>query len=230
MSSAVALSGVCFTWPGAQRPALDLAPLTIQRGERVFLHGPSGCGKSTLLGLLTGIHRADSGQVTMLDTDLTTLGASARDRFRADHIGYVFQQFNLLGHLDIVGNVILPCRFSNKRKEASGNPRQAALALLDRLGLGELTRGAHPVSRLSIGQQQRVALARALIGAPELIIADEPTSALDADRRDAFIDLLLETAGDTTVIMVSHDAALASHFDHSIALTTLNRAGARPDV
>ncbi|RZS53212.1 ABC transporter ATP-binding protein [Sphaerotilus mobilis] len=230
MSSAlVRLTEVRHGWPGQPRDVLDIATLELPAGQTAFVRGPSGCGKSTLLALLAGVQRARAGRVDLLGQDWAGLSASACDRRRADHIGIVFQQFNLLPYLSVLDNVLLPCRLSALRAQRAGadaaRRERAALDLLDRVGLrGDLvTRRA---DRLSVGQQQRVAAARALIGAPELVLADEPTSALDEARRDAFMDLLLGACAEagSTLVFVSHDARLAPRFDHVIDLPTLNRA------
>ncbi len=220
----IELADVQFTWPRAAQPTLDIPAFTLGKAERLFLHGASGSGKSTLLSILTGIHTPQRGRVTMLGQEIVKLTGAQRDRFRADHLGYVFQQFNLLSYLSVLDNVLLPCQFSKIRRQRAGNPKQQALHLLDRL---DLTAQLHqPVNALSVGQQQRVALARALIGAPEILIADEPTSALDTERRAAFIQLLFECADEhqTAVLLVSHDPQLAAQFDRSVDLARINRA------
>ncbi|ENM5729385.1 ABC transporter ATP-binding protein [Vibrio mimicus] len=226
-SFVIELNDAVFCWPGASTPTLDIAHLQVAQGEHLFIKGPSGCGKSTLLSLLTGINTATQGVVSLLGSDLRALSASQRDRFRADHIGYIFQQFNLLPYLSVLDNVTLPCHFSALRKQQiSGSLQQKAQSLLERLHLPS-TLLNKPVTELSIGQQQRVAAARALIGEPKLIIADEPTSALDFDNREAFIALLREEAErvGSTLIFVSHDPTLEKLFERSIHLPTLNRAG-----
>ncbi|WP_228028205.1 ABC transporter ATP-binding protein [Chitinibacter fontanus] len=223
----IELSNLQFSWRGATRPTLDIPAFSLAAGEHLFLHGPSGSGKSTLLSLLTGIHLPQQGEIRILGQNLATLSGPARDHFRADHLGYVFQQFNLLSYLSVLDNVLLSCQFSKIRHQRacafSGTAKAQALHLLERLDLTSFL--DRPVSALSVGQQQRVALARALIGAPEILIADEPTSALDAERRGAFIDLLFECATEhnTAVLMVSHDPQLAAAFDRSVSLASLNR-------
>src|SRR5262249_15473267 len=151
-------------------------------GERLFLCGPSGSGKSTLLGLLAGVLKPSSGDVRVLDMSFAGMSSSKRDRFRAEHIGYIFQQFNLLPFLAPVENVLLGCAWSKARKQRAGGEgdamREEAVRLLQALGLDERTIAHARTSELSVGQQQRVAAARALIGGPELLLADEPTSAL----------------------------------------------------
>ncbi|MCE8000269.1 MAG: ABC transporter ATP-binding protein [Rhodobiaceae bacterium] len=225
--AAVVMKDLMFSWDGGA-PLLDIADLEIKRGERVFLHGPSGSGKSTLLGLFGGVLLPDAGDLTVLGHNLAGLGGRARDRFRADHLGIIFQMFNLLPYLSVADNVALSCRFSkvrSNRAEEAGGVSAETDRLLRNLGLPDeaMTR---PVTDLSVGQQQRVAVARALIGQPELIIADEPTSALDADHRNVFIDLLsaeCATSG-ATLIFVSHDLSLAQNFDQTVALGEINRA------
>ena len=226
--AAVAARDLQFAWPG-QEPVLRIPEFHIARGERLFLSGPSGSGKSTLLGLIGGVLEAGHGELEVLGTSLPELRPAQRDRFRAQHVGYIFQLFNLLPYLSVIENVVLPCRFAERRRQEalkrSSTLDDEAKRLLDDLGLGGplLNR---PVTELSIGQQQRVAAARALIGAPELLIADEPTSSLDQDVRGRFIDLLLaecETFG-TAVLFVSHDASLGDHFDRQLALAEINLA------
>ncbi|MDA0149910.1 ABC transporter ATP-binding protein [Vibrio sp. LaRot3] len=225
----VHLKQVKYRWANNPNPTLDIPLLEVQRGEHLFIKGPSGCGKSTLLGLLTGILKADEGQVNVLEQDLKTLKGAQRDRFRANHIGYIFQQFNLLPYLSVIENVVLPCQFSkSRRQQVNGNLQQQARTLLTKLHLPEALMDK-PVTELSIGQQQRVAAARALMGNPQLIIADEPTSSLDHDNRTAFIELLLEQVNqaNATLLFVSHDPTLESLFDRIIDLQSLNQAGAQ---
>ncbi|WP_070963106.1 ABC transporter ATP-binding protein [Vibrio sonorensis] len=229
MNAVVELTGVEFQWPNSSEPTLIIDHMRVNQGEHLFIKGPSGCGKSTLLSLLTGINRPHQGQVEVLGQDLCRLSSRQRDKFRADNIGYIFQQFNLLPYLNVIENVTLPCHFSPQRqKHVQGDSKYKATQLLERLHLptSHLTK---PVSELSIGQQQRVAAARALIGSPKLIIADEPTSSLDHDNRTAFIELLLEQANraNSTLLFVSHDPTLEPLFDRSLDLTELNRAGVK---
>jgi putative ABC transport system ATP-binding protein len=223
----IAVDALRFRWPGAETEVLDIAALAIETGSAVFLHGPSGCGKSTLLGLLAGVLVPTQGRIGLLGTDWAAMSGARRDAFRADHVGYIFQQFNLLPYLSVIDNVLLPCRFSALRAQRADLPRSAAESLLARVGLAQAL-WSRPAAQLSVGQQQRVAAARALIGAPELVIADEPTSALDAPLRDGFMDLLLgecRTAG-STLVFVSHDERLAARFDRRLSLQQINRAAA----
>lgn len=218
-----------YAWPGDGVDVLDICQLEVADGERLFLHGPSGCGKSTLLGLMAGVLVARSGQVCCAGVDWQTLSGAARDARRADLVGVIFQQFNLLPYLSVLDNVLLPARLSRARAARCGaDASAAARALLERVALPSAL-WARRADALSVGQQQRVAAARALLGRPALVIADEPTSALDASLRDAFMALLLEACrdGGSTLVFVSHDDRLADRFDRCIALPVVNRA-ARP--
>lgn len=218
-----------YAWPGAAGDCLAIDELHLARGERVFVHGPSGCGKSTLLGLLAGVLLPRTGCVRLKGTDWSALSGARRDAHRARHVGYIFQQFNLLPYLSVLDNVLLPCRFSARRglraAEGAASPDAAARQLLRGVGLDEAL-WTRPAAQLSVGQQQRVAAARALIGRPELVIADEPTSALDAHRRDSFMQLLLEQCAQagSTLVFVSHDERLAERFSRRVALAEINRA------
>jgi putative ABC transport system ATP-binding protein len=231
----IELSELSFAWPG-QAPLLDIPAFRLEPGETLFLKGPSGSGKTTLLGLLGGVQRPDRGSIRLLGQELTQLAAGARDRFRVDHTGYIFQQFNLLPFLSVRENVELPCHFSKSRAARAvtrhGSVDQAAATLLAHLGLTDPVMLARRADSLSIGQQQRVAAARALIGQPELVIADEPTSALDADAREAFIRLLFAECREAgaSLLFVSHDQGLAPLFDRNLSLAELNRAAVAPEV
>lgn len=221
----ISISNLRFSWPGASSPVLDIEQLRVERGRHLFIQGASGCGKTTLLNLLTGINRPDDGSIKVLSEELSSMNALQRDRFRADHLGVIFQQFNLLPYLDILDNVSLPCSFSRRRRQLAGDVETAAQHMLEELQIPPSMFHRH-VMDLSVGQQQRVAVARALIGNPQLVIADEPTSALDSDNRDSFIDLLFRRATEhqSTLIFVSHDQHLASHFENHINLADINRA------
>ncbi len=218
-SPAVELRDVVFRWQDGDAFVLELPELVLAAGERLFVHGPSGSGKSTLLNLIGGVVQPARGEVRLLGQPLTALGTAARDAFRAAHTGFIFQQFNLIPYLSVLDNVRLPCRFSPRRAARAGDETQEARRLLSALDIAaELW--TRPANRLSVGQQQRVAAARALLGKPEIIIADEPTSALDAGRQAAFLDLLLAEAraAGSSVLFVSHDLALADHFERTLEL------------
>lgn len=223
MSALLSIEQLVFGWqPGT--PVLAIEALHLDAGTSLFLRGPSGSGKSTLLNLVGGVLLPLQGRVRLLDADLATLSGAARDRFRADHVGFVFQQFNLLPYLSALDNVTLPCDFSALRRRRCGDPHSQAMELLSRLGL-DAPLWTRPAAQLSVGQQQRVAAARALIGTPELVVADEPTSALDSDARDGFLDLLFaecRRAG-SALLFVSHDRSLEGRFDRALDLVSINR-------
>lgn len=212
-----------FTWPDAAAPCLDIDHFAMAPGEAVFLHGPSGSGKSTLLSLLAGVLVAREGQVRLRGQDWARLRGSARDAHRVAHVGYIFQQFNLLPYLSVMDNVLLPLRFSARRR-AQGSRAQAE-ELLTRMALAPAL-WSRPALQLSVGQQQRVAAARALVGRPELVIADEPTSALDEDSRDAFLEVLMQACGahGSALVFVSHDRRIAARFARQVLLPGINRA------
>lgn len=231
----VSMSGVDFTWPGRNAFSLTVGRFNLPTGKRILLIGPSGSGKSTFLSLICGIVAPQAGRIDILGTDIARLPASARDGFRAEHFGIIFQIFNLLPYGTVIDNVLLPLSFAPKRRArvtAKGKAEDEAVRLLTRLGLEpHLTRGTS-AANLSVGQQQRVAAARALIGCPELIVADEPTSALDRDRQIAFLDLLFAEGAEAgaTLIMVSHDETLAGRFDKIMRLDQIAtcRQGSKP--
>lgn len=224
----IELNQLTFSWNNATHITLDIDELNIYQKERVFIEGASGSGKSTLLSIIGAVNQPQSGQVKVLGNAIEQFSDLKRDHFRADHIGFIFQMFNLIPYLSMLENVILPCRFSKQRYHKATQQtsiEQEALRLLDHLGLNDSKLLSKPVTELSMGQQQRVAAARALIGHPEIIIADEPTSSLDSDVRDAFLDLLFKQCDNegSTLIFVSHDATLEQRFERTVRLSDINR-------
>lgn len=223
------VKGLEFRWQSGAPTVLAIEDLTVAQGELLFIKGPSGSGKSTLLSLISGVTTAAVGSVRVLDQALERLGGVKRDHFRADHIGYIFQMFNLIPYLSVVDNVTLPCRFSARRRAKAlsrGTGLDAcARRLLQHLDMDHPDLHQRPVTTLSVGQQQRVAAARALMGSPEVLIADEPTSSLDTDRRESFIRLLFDECRESgaTLVFVSHDASLEHLFDRTIDLAAVNR-------
>ena len=222
------IKNVCFRWKNSGSLLLNLPEFKIEKHEHVFLQGPSGSGKSTLLALVGGILVAESGTLKVLGQDIQNLSRSGRDSFRVDHIGFIFQLFNLLPYLSIEENVMLPLSFSSIRAKRAGRTKidqfKEAKRILKALALEEQLAKKSPVTELSVGQQQRVAAARALIGNPELIVADEPTSALDSDLRHSFLDLLFgecKKAG-STLLFVSHDSTLSDLFSRKISMDEIN--------
>jgi putative ABC transport system ATP-binding protein len=221
------VQGLRFRWPRAQADTLAIEHFGMQRGETVFLRGPSGSGKSTLLSLLAGVLLASEGRVALMGRDWRAMSAAARDAWRAEHVGYIFQQFNLLPYRSALENALLPLRFSPARAARAPDAKAQAALMFEQMGLA----GAdwlRPAGELSVGQQQRVAAVRALIGAPALVVADEPTSALDEPLRDQFMALLLGAVRQTGsgLLFVSHDARLGPHFDRQLDLADLAQRGA----
>jgi len=211
------LENVTYSWSGPSFFELKIADLNLARSETVLLLGESGSGKSTLLSLICGTIVAESGCVNVAGTDLSALSAGQRDRFRAEKIGLIFQQFNLLPFASVQDNILLPLKFAPERRNRLRDLKLEAKRLCHDLGLHDGAMSSKACN-LSVGQQQRVAAARALIGSPPFIIADEPTSSLDAATQATFLELLFaqsRTHG-TTLLMVSHDARLANQFDRVI--------------
>jgi putative ABC transport system ATP-binding protein len=213
----IALENTQFRWSGQSSFNITVPNFSVERGETVLLLGASGSGKSTLLSLICGTILANTGLVSVEGTDLKTLSGWSRDRFRADHIGIVFQQFNLLPFGTVLDNILLPLQFAPKRRHRCPHPKQRALDLCQSLGLPPEI-ALSKASNLSVGQQQRVAVARALIGEPPILIADEPTSSLDETAQSSFLDLMftqVATLG-STLVMVSHDPRLGQRFDRVV--------------
>lgn len=222
---AINLQNVQFAYPDAPgKTVLNIRQWVVQDHEQVFVHGPSGGGKSTLLNLLSGMLHTSHGEVSVLGERLDQMSNHQRDRFRANHIGYVFQQFNLIPYLDAVDNIQLASHFSNRKR--STKLRDEIQGLLSTLNISP-SDWYKPTARLSIGQQQRVAIARALINKPELLIADEPTSSLDQHNRDNFMAVLMSLAAaeKITLVFVSHDLCLSHYFSRVEALSDINQAG-----
>ena len=213
------LSDVGYRWPGRWAFSLTVPALTVKAGEAVLLLGESGSGKSTLLSLICGTIPPNEGAINIVGTDLAKLSGGGRDRFRAEQIGVIFQQFNLLPFGSVVDNVLLPLHFAPKRRKRAGDAVAEATNLCKSLGLPHDIISAK-ANKLSVGQQQRVAVARALIGQPPLIIADEPTSALDANSQATFLDMLFAqtVAHNTSLLMVSHDQRLSKQFDRVVCM------------
>ncbi len=201
-----------FRTDGVPRPVLRGLSLQVDQGEWVAAMGPSGCGKSTMLHLLGGLDLPDAGSIRLGDDEVTALGAPDRARLRRRRVGYIFQQYNLIPHLDVAANVELPQRLAGiSRREA----RRRSTELLDALGLADRERNLP--GTLSGGEQQRVAIARAVANHPDLLLADEPTGALDSESAALVLDLL-RTQHDRgqTIVMVTHDPDVAAAADRIV--------------
>lgn len=197
-----------------QTAGFDFKPFTIAQGQHVFIFGESGSGKTTLLHLLSGVLNAQQGSISIDKENITELSNIQKDQFRRDHMGYVFQQFNLLPYLNIQENIELPLKLSKKKQHQNTIETDT---ILDQIGLKNMSQ--KKTKHLSQGQKQRVAIARAMMGNPKVILADEPTSSLDTQNTDSCMQMLKATQA--TVIMISHDLSLKKHFDRCIDLQTL---------
>jgi putative ABC transport system ATP-binding protein len=223
LPDAIKLHNLNYTFQGSSLPVLSIPAWQVARNERVFLQGESGSGKSTLLGLLAGLQLPSLGEVEILGARMSALGAGKRDRFRAKHLGVVFQQFNLIPYLSALENVLLAAQFGTSDRRGA---RQRAIELLESVNLPSSLHD-RKAAALSIGQQQRVAIVRALINEPSLLLVDEPTSALDHNNRDAFLALLFDILADMdcAMVFVSHDPTIGRLFDKHVRLAELNQVG-----
>jgi putative ABC transport system ATP-binding protein len=204
----IRLDDVTKTYQAGAPPALDGLSLEVTAGEVVAVMGPSGSGKSTLLNLIAGLDRPSSGGVTVAGRRIDALSESRLARFRARHVGIIFQFFNLLDDLTVEDNVLLPAQLAGASRRTA---RARATELLTRLGLDRHAND-YP-ARLSGGQRQRVAIARALVNSPELLLADEPTGALDTATGVQIGQLLQQlNAAGQTLVLVTHDPALAERY------------------
>jgi putative ABC transport system ATP-binding protein len=203
----------------AAKPILEISRLRVNAGSHTLVCGDSGCGKSTLLNLIAGVLSGYTGSLRVLGQDLSALSPAKRDRFRAQHIAVIFQQFNLIPYLTVTENVLLALRVVGQKADSA-----RIAAILDHLQIAHVAR--QRASELSHGQQQRAAAARALALNAELILADEPTSALDDTNAKLFLELLFREAeaNHRTIVVVSHDLRYRKRFDQVIDLAELNRA------
>jgi ABC-type lipoprotein export system ATPase subunit len=203
---------------GERLPILNVPRLEVAAGEQVVIRGQSGGGKTTLLNVIAGLATPDEGRIVIQTTDVTRLPEAARDRFRARHIGFVFQTFNLLAGFSALENVLLGMTFTGQPSDS-----QRAENLLKRVGLGN--RLSHKPAALSVGEQQRVAVARALVNQPVLLLADEPTANIDPAHQQQVIDLLREVCRSENVVMllVTHSTEVSDQFERVEQLETLNK-------
>lgn len=198
-------------------PVLNVAEFSLAKGEQVSLLGRSGGGKTTLLNVISGIATPDAGEIVVDGVNVAKLPEPARDRFRAERIGFVFQTFHLLPAFSALENVLLGMSFSGRAD------RQYARNLLDRVGLR--ARLNHRPAQLSVGEQQRVSVARALANRPSLMLADEPTASVDLANQEVILNLLRDTCRENQVslLLVTHSPEIAAQFDRTEQLSSFNR-------
>jgi putative ABC transport system ATP-binding protein len=201
---------------GRSHVVLDGVDLTLEPGERVAVLGASGSGKSTILNLVSGIDRADSGEISVGGVRVDQLTEHERTIFRRERIGFVFQAYNLIHTLTVLENLLLPLELKGPLLSRDVD---RARALLD--GVGLLDRADAFPDRLSGGERQRIAVARSLVHEPTLILADEPTGSLDEERGERIVDLLeqMTKSGDGSLLLVTHSNDLASRMDRIVRLT-----------
>ncbi|MGI8610597.1 MAG: ABC transporter ATP-binding protein [Candidatus Dormibacteria bacterium] len=218
------LTAVTRSYAGSPQPALDAIDLDIPSGRVTAVMGPSGSGKSTLLNVIAGFDRPTSGTVRVAGVDLTRLSEAALARHRRTGVGMIFQFFNLLNNLSALDNVLLPAQLGGA---PTMRGHAGAMDLLDRLGIAQLA-DRYP-AQLSGGERQRVAIARALVNKPPLLLADEPTGALDSRSGEEVIRILadLNRAGQT-IVLVTHDAALAKSIAHRVVQLADGRIATEP--
>ena len=220
------ISNLVYQYTEGAAPVLNVPSLSVAEQEKVYIFGPSGAGKTTFLEVLAGVLPISHGEIRFLGQPWSTLSGTQRDRLRADHMGYLFQSFNLIPYLSVLENIVLPLHLSRRRRrercEFTDEVKEAR-RLAGPLGIEEFL--PRRVTQLSVGQQQRVAAARALIGSPEVLLADEPTSALDQENREIFLELLFAEVAKqkTTLLFVSHDRSLQTLFDRSLDLRSLQK-------
>jgi putative ABC transport system ATP-binding protein len=227
----IAIKDLTFTYAGAEGFGLTIPKLNLAVGETYLLLGPSGSGKSTLLNLLAGILRPTSGMLQMTGHDMSDVTPMHMDRFRGDHIGFIFQTLNLIPWLSLRDNIALGLAFAPQRRaRLSESVNDTIDRLVERMNIGTHLID-RPAGQLSIGQQQRVAAARALIGAPDIILADEPSSALDDSNTKLFFDLLIGGLNRSrqTLLAVSHDTRLVDYFDHVLSVEDIMQSGGGDD-
>jgi len=208
------IEALAVSFPGLATPVLSIGSLDIEAGSRVALTGGSGSGKSTLLNIIAGLERVRTGEVIWGGQDIARLSEGRRDRWRAENVGLVMQDFHLFAGLSALDNVLLPARLS---RVSTPELVKRAQELIETVGL---RRPGQPVETMSRGEMQRVAIARALLRKPGIIIADEPTASLDLENGEAVGDLLLSVAAGagSTLVVATHDQRMIERLDRRLVL------------
>lgn len=194
---------------GKQLPILSIDTLSFEKNRKYALFGPSGIGKTTLLHIISGLVVPDSGHISINNINISGLSESQRDKFRASHIGYIFQTFNLIDGYTALENVLLGMVFTG-----NGSDRNKAIHALESVGLHD--RLHYMPSQLSVGQQQRVCIARAIVNDPEILLADEPTGNLDPKATEEVLDILFKQSIGKVLLVVTHEESVLKRFDDKI--------------
>ncbi len=220
MNNAIEINDLLFEWKNKKQFSLKIKELKIQNKKKIIIFGRSGSGKSTLLNLISGILSPSSGTLCVKNIEINQLSQKKKDQFRANNIGVIFQQFNILDYLSPLQNILLPCFFTQFKKYDKEYFYNRTFNLAEKLNIKKNILYQNNSKNLSVGQKQRIAILRAIINKPFLILADEATSALDENNKNDFINLLMNLCNEekVTLVMASHDTSLKKNFDISINL------------
>ena len=220
MKKILEINNLLFRWNKNDDFYLKIKSFSVERNKKIVLFGKSGVGKSTLLNLISGILEPESGSIKINNTIVNKLSQTKKDNFRANNIGVIFQQFNILDYISPLKNILLPCYFTGFKKEDSNFFYERAHSLAEKLNLNKKILTQEKSKELSVGQIQRISIIRSIINKPKLILADEPTSALDNINKKKFLDMLFNICNieKITILMVSHDTSLRKSFDTTLHL------------